>query len=218
VAVRRPSNPLALAVLVLLYERPMHPYEMATTLRERAKHESIKLNYGSLYTVVEALQRDGLIDAVETIREGRRPERTIYEVTQAGKVMLVDWLSDLLRSPAKEFTQFEAGLSLMAALPPEDVARLLKVRLMTLEVEIHKGDGLRDLGAELNLPRLFWVEDEYRNVMRKAERDWVKALVQEIEEGSLEGMELWRSFHTERAEHTEQAEPSEHQKSRRRSS
>lgn len=199
-AVRRPSNPLALAVLVLLYERPMHPYEMASTLRERAKHESIKLNYGSLYTVVDGLVRGGLIAALETVREGRRPERTVYQVTEAGVVMLVDWLSDILRTPAKEFTQFEAGLSLIAALPPDDVVRLLKARIMALEIEIRQSEGLRGLGVELDLPRLFWIEDEYRIVLRKAERDWVQALIAEIESEALDGIEQWRSFHSERAD------------------
>ena len=52
---RRVSNPLALAVLACLTERPMHPYEISTTLRTRGKEQSIKLNYGSLYAVVEAL-------------------------------------------------------------------------------------------------------------------------------------------------------------------
>ena len=197
-ATRRPSNPLALAVLVLLYERPMHPYEMASTLRERAKHESIKLNYGSLYTVVEALQRDGLIQAVETIRDGRRPERTVYDITEPGKVLLVDWLSDLIRIPTKEFTQFEAGLSLVGALPPDDVVRLLKARLVALEVDIRRSEGMRGLGEEMQLPRLFWVEDEYRIVLRRAERDWVKSLVDDIESGRLDGLELWRSFHADR--------------------
>ncbi len=42
------SNPLALAVLACLHERPMHPYEMASTMRERGKEQSIKLNYGGL--------------------------------------------------------------------------------------------------------------------------------------------------------------------------
>ncbi len=51
---RKVSNPLALAVLACLFERPMHPYEMASTMRERHKDESIKLNYGSLYTVTES--------------------------------------------------------------------------------------------------------------------------------------------------------------------
>ena len=75
------SNPLALAVLACLHERPMHPYEMAATMRERGKEQSIKLNYGSLYTVVDSLAKHELITAVEARREGRRPgqlERIVY--------------------------------------------------------------------------------------------------------------------------------------------
>src|SRR3712207_2175268 len=88
---RKVSNPLALAVMALLYERPMHPYEMVSTLRERAKHEAIKLRYSSLYSVVEALEREALISPRETIREGRRPERTIYGLTEAGRIEFLDW-------------------------------------------------------------------------------------------------------------------------------
>jgi DNA-binding PadR family transcriptional regulator len=83
---RKVSNPLALAVLSCLAERPMHPYEMSTTMRERGKHESIKLNYGSLYSVVESLQKHGLIAPRETVKDGRRPERTVYEITSAGRL------------------------------------------------------------------------------------------------------------------------------------
>jgi DNA-binding PadR family transcriptional regulator len=196
---RRPTNPLALAVLVLLYERPMHPYEMASTLRERAKHESIKLNYGSLYTVVDALVRSDLIEAVETVREGRRPERTVYDITESGKVVMVDWLSDLIRLPAKEFTQFEAGLSLIGALHPDDAVRLLRARLVALDVEIRSNEGLLGMTEEYNLPRLFWIEGEYRGVLKRAERDWVAALIDDIESGALEGVNLWREFHATRA-------------------
>src|ERR1700752_2924463 len=93
------SNPLALAVLSCLYERPMHPYEVAQTLRHRAKHESIRLNYGSLYTVVDPLGGKGLTGAVETVRGGRGPERTVYRITPGGEVELVAWLSELIASP-----------------------------------------------------------------------------------------------------------------------
>ena len=81
----RPSNPLALAVLALLFERPMHPYEMGVILKQRHKEESIKLRFGSLYTVIDLLQSRGLIVARETARDGKRPERTIYEITPAGR-------------------------------------------------------------------------------------------------------------------------------------
>ncbi len=104
------SNNLALAVLSCLYERPMHPYEVSQTLRTRAKDESIKLNFGSLYSVVESLEKRGFIVARETVREGKRPERTIYEITDAGKRELIDWLSELVSVPVKEYLSFEAAL------------------------------------------------------------------------------------------------------------
>ena len=105
---RNRSNPLALAVLLCLYERPMHPYEVATTLRQRNKHESVRLNYGSLYAVVTSLERRGLITPLETAREGRLPERTVYELTDTGQVEAHDWLTDLVATPIKEYPAFEA--------------------------------------------------------------------------------------------------------------
>src|ERR1700686_1629871 len=107
---RKVANPLALAVLGCLAQRSMHPYEMATTMRSRRQDACIKLNYGSLYTVVEALQRHGLIEAQETEREGRRPERTVYRITEAGSAELFDWLSGLLSAPGREDLGFKECL------------------------------------------------------------------------------------------------------------
>src|SRR5689334_3851052 len=122
---RRVGNPLALAVLSCLAERPMHPYEISSTLRERGKEQSIKLNYGSLYSVVESLQRHGLIVAQASTREGRRPERTVYAITPAGQDEFEDWLAELLSTPTREYLSLEAGLALMPGLPPDVVTRLL---------------------------------------------------------------------------------------------
>ena len=138
---RRVSNPLALAVLACLTEKPMHPYEISTTLRTRGKEKSIKLNYGSLYAVVESLQKHGLITARETTREGRRPERTVYEITAAGVDEFEDWLAELLSTPARDFTSLEAGLSLMPGLPPDEVARLLDDRAVRLRSEVRAVDA-----------------------------------------------------------------------------
>jgi len=63
----------------------MHPYEMAATLKRRHKHESIKLRYGTLYTVIELLTSRGLIRSKELRAGGRRPERTVYALTPAGR-------------------------------------------------------------------------------------------------------------------------------------
>ena len=191
---RKVSNPLALAVLACLFEHPMHPYEIATTLRERGKDQSIKLNYGSLYTVVEALLQHGLIVAQETEREGRRPERTVYRLTDPGRMELIDWVSELLSTPFKEFTRFEAGLSLAGVLPPEDVASLLTQRCGRLEMEIAQMRSMLQLVQQRGLKRVFLVESEYVLAMREAELAWTRAIVDEIRSGTLEGIGEWVAF------------------------
>lgn len=191
---RKVSNPLALAVLSCLAERPMHPYEMASTMRERHKNVSIKLNYGSLYSVIEALSRHQLIQPKETVKEGKRPERTVYQLTEVGTLELYDWLSELLAVPAKEFTQFEAGLSLMPALPPKEVAALLQRRCDMLEIELAKARSINTFARGKALPRLFLVDFEYRAMLRQAELSWVRALAAEIASGELEGLDEWRGW------------------------
>jgi DNA-binding PadR family transcriptional regulator len=192
---RRVNNPLALAVLSCLTERPMHPYEISTTLRERGKEASIKLNYGSLYSVVEALQRHKLIEPQETLREGRRPERTVYAITQAGLAEFQDWLAELLSMPVKDFTSLEAGLSLMAGLPPDDVARLLEMRVERLQIEVAALDGMYDVAREHGLPDVFLVESLYRRAMLLAEQEFVTQLAHDIRASAFSGTKAWRRMH-----------------------
>src|SRR3954447_23157105 len=113
---RRVTSPLALSVLATLNEAPMHPYEIARLLRHRGKDQSIKIRYGSLYTVVQKLENDGFVEAEGTARAGRRPERTVYRLTDDGRVELDHRMREIISEPAKEYSQFEAALSLMGVL------------------------------------------------------------------------------------------------------
>jgi DNA-binding PadR family transcriptional regulator len=194
----RLSNPLALAVLTLLEERPMHPYEMSTTLRERHKEDSIKLNYGSLYSVVTSLQKYGLISVQETVREGNRPERTVYTITDAGKIKMTDWLSELISSPGREFTGFEAALSLMGALPPDEVIRLLDIRLNSLQVKYHSSEAVLASVPE-SFPRIFTIETEFQHSLLTAEITFVRKLLHELKTDQLTGTKAWRRLHELRA-------------------
>lgn len=192
---RNRNNPLALAVLVTLLERPMHPYEVASTLRQRSKQRSVKLNDGSLYAVVESLRKRGLIEPKETERAGRLPERTVYELTDMGRVEVNDWLAELVSQPVAEYPQFVAALSFLPALPPGQVVELLHQRLLALSMEGAKEDATREYVQKRGLPRLFWIDDEYRERMRAAEMDYVRDLIRDIGNGTLEGADWWRSVH-----------------------
>jgi DNA-binding PadR family transcriptional regulator len=164
---RKVSNPLALAVLACLAERPMHPYEMASTMRERHKDDSIKLNYGSLYSVIESLCRNQFIVAKETEKAGNRPE----------------------------YTQFQAGLALLPVLSPEEAVKLLTRRCEMLELGLAKERSILDYTRSKDLARLFVIDREYAAMLREAELKWTRALVEEVRSGKLDGMADWRTWH-----------------------
>jgi DNA-binding PadR family transcriptional regulator len=191
---RKVSNLLGLTLLSLLIERPRYPYEMASVLRERGKDHAVKINWGSLYTVVQNLEKHGYIEAVQVAREGRQPERTIYRITAAGQAELTDWLRELLGEPEREYTRFEAGLSDSTILGPDEMTALLRHRLAALEEENgHVQDAMVQAGEQV--PRLFLIENEYHLAMRRAEAEWVRGLLAELEAGTFPGMDFWRALH-----------------------
>lgn len=194
---RNRANPLALAILTCLHERPMHPYEVAQTLRSRAKHESIRLNYGSLYSVIDSLAGRGLIEPQETVREGKRPERTVYAITPLGIRELSDWLSELVSTPAKEYLQFEAALSLLPGLPPDEALDLLRLRANALEIRARQSEATGTLARDMGLPRLFMLETEYGDALLRAELDFVHALITDLENDKLAGLDEWRSWYVD---------------------
>jgi DNA-binding PadR family transcriptional regulator len=191
---RKVGNLLALSLLNLLMQRPMYPYEMASTLRTRGKENAIKINWGSLYTIVQNLEKYGFIEAVEVAREGRQPERTTYQITEAGRAELMEWLRELLGVPEREYTRFEAALGESAILPPDDLAGLLRQRLDTLDAANAQQQAELET-VETQIPRLFMIESEYYLAMRRAEADWVRALLTEFTDGTFPGLDDWRQFH-----------------------
>jgi DNA-binding PadR family transcriptional regulator len=195
---RRMSNPLALAVLAQLYERPMHPYEIAAQMRSRGVETSIKINYGSLYAVVDVLRREQLIVPHEINRSGRLPERTVYAITDAGRTEFMSWLRDLLRTPVKEYTQFAAGLSFVAFLQPAEAARLLEERAQLLERQIIERRSRLDTVMAEGIPRLFLIEDEHGIILQESEVVWLRRLIEQINDGTFavpkDGRLMWRGL------------------------
>jgi DNA-binding PadR family transcriptional regulator len=182
-------SPLALSVLELLDERPMHPYELASTMRERHHDEFIRLNFGTLYHTVEMLERTGMIASGEREKEGRRPERTVYRLTEPGRELLVKVVSDIVARPTREYVNFAAGLMFMHRLDAPQAAQLLTERVTALGATAEK---LTKIMGELHaggVTRLALIELEHKIAMLKAERDWVRKLEREITEGTLE----WRA-------------------------
>jgi DNA-binding PadR family transcriptional regulator len=202
---RKVANLMALAVLATVVQGPMHRYEMASVMRARGKDRDMNIKWGSLYTVVQNLERNGYLEAIGVTRQGARPERTVYQITDAGRDELIAWTRELLAEPEAEHTRFIAGLSVLAVLAPQDVTELLRARLERLTRSVEDMTAL--LTEAAHVPRLFLIEDEYRIAMTRAEADWVRSLLDELTTGKFPHLDAWRRFHETGQMPTEFAKP-----------
>jgi DNA-binding PadR family transcriptional regulator len=187
VNVDRPRTPLALVVLSLVAEGPVHPYRMQQKIKERGKDQVANVaRPNSVYQTIDSLRRAGLIAVQGTSRDERRPERTVYEITEEGRRTFQRWMRAVLATPERSFPDFPAALSLLALMEPEDVRHRLEARAEAL------ASRLRQLEAPTgDLPRLFLLEDEYRRAVLRAELDWVRSVVDDLAAGRLTWSEEW---------------------------
>jgi DNA-binding PadR family transcriptional regulator len=190
---RKVANLMGLAVLATVVQRPMHRYEMASVMRARGKDRDMDIKWGSLYTVVQNLERNGYLETIGVTRQGARPERTVYQITDAGRDELIAWTRELIAESEAEHTRFVAGLSVLAVLSPQDVVELLRRRLERLTQAVDSLTALLETASDV--PRLFLIEDEYRIAMTRAEADWVRSLLDELMAGTFPHLDAWRSFH-----------------------
>ncbi len=160
----------------------MHPYEMQRLVVERGKQAVISIKRGSIYHAVDRLVGAGLVEELETSREGRRPERTVYRLTDAGREVVRDWMRMMLGQIKHEYTEFATAVAFLPVLEAGEVLAALRARLVLLDGAIARVEAtLRSIGDRL--PRLFLIDEEYQVAMLKAERDWVAAVADDVEAG-----------------------------------
>jgi DNA-binding PadR family transcriptional regulator len=191
---RKVGNLLGLHIMATLSIQPMHPYEIAAQLRAFGKDQDIKIQWGSLYTVVQNLEKHGFIAAAETVREGRRPERTVYRLTGAGRQEMTDWLRELIGQPEQEYPRLRSALSVAGVLPPDEMTELIGQRLAILTAE-NAAARAALAAARHEVPRLFLIEAEYALALRDAEEAWLAGFHQELRDGSVPGIAAWRRAH-----------------------
>jgi DNA-binding PadR family transcriptional regulator len=179
----RPS-PLALAVLSLLHAAPLHPYAMQRLLRDWGKDTVVNVGQrANLYKTIRRLLEAGLIAVRQTERDQQYPERTVYEITDAGSQATLDWLTDMLALPRNEFPQFPAALSFMMLLPPAEATAVLVQRADALRRQLAAMEA--NLQSIASLPRAVAMDDEYQRAMISAELAWVDGVVADMRSGAL---------------------------------
>ncbi|WP_240509773.1 PadR family transcriptional regulator [Streptomyces malaysiense] len=180
------SSPLALTVLALLHYKPLHPYGVQRLIKDWGKDQVVNVSQrASLYRTIERLHGAGLIAVRETGRDQQYPERTVYEITDAGRRTARAWLDEMLSVPRQEFPEFPAALSNLLLLTPEEMADVLDRRVDALAEKL---DGLESAlaeGKERGLPRVTLLETEYLRAVTAAELEWVRAVAEDLRTGGF---------------------------------
>ncbi len=179
------SSPLALAVLSLLHAAPLHPYAMQRLLKLWGKDSVINVGQrANLYKTIKRLDQAGLIAVRQTERDQQYPERTVYEVTDAGRAAVQDWLTDMLAHPRNEFPQFPAALSFIMMKSPAEAQAILTQRADALRGQLASlHSDLAEYAAVL--PRIVLMDDDYQRAMLSAELSWIDGILAELRSGAL---------------------------------
>jgi DNA-binding PadR family transcriptional regulator len=185
-------SPLAMVVLSLLAEAPMHAYAMQQLIKFRRKDAVVNVaQRNSVYQAIERLLRDGYIQVRHTARDAGRPERTVYELTRSGREIHERWLRGMLSTPAREFPEFPAALAFIATLSAADARDALASRLSALEERLARLRTEQKMGEDMGLPRVFLLEGEYDEAMVRAELGFVRGLVSAFDKGELDWTPEW---------------------------
>lgn len=177
-------TPMAVMVLALLREGDMHPYEMVRLLRSRGGDRLLSITNGTLYHTVARLEKSGLLAEIGTDREGNRPERTTYTLTDAGRDTVIAWVRRELPRIDRE-TDFRLALAEAHNLERADVVALLRERRVALgdAHETHR-DGLR-AAREAAVPAQVLVEIEREEVLLCAELHWLDTFLARLDGDDL---------------------------------
>ncbi|WP_438383551.1 PadR family transcriptional regulator [Asaia sp. BMEF1] len=178
-------SPLALAIISLTSEAPMHPYRMHHLLKLRHKTDVINLRLrGTIYQMIARLEQHRLIEISGTQRSESNPERTLYEATDLGRTTALEWLTLMVTSVKNEYPDFPAALSYLTLVEPSDALVLLEKRSRTLESKIKK--MTEDLQGFINcIPNVLILENQYSLEIIKTEHAWVNRTISSIKIGSL---------------------------------
>jgi DNA-binding PadR family transcriptional regulator len=180
------SSPLALTVLALLHYQPLHPYGIQRLIKQWGKDQVVNVEQRtSLYRTIERLLAAGLIAVRETERDPRYPERTVYEITSAGRQTARRWIEEMLAEPRQEYPEFPAALSHVLMLEPAELADVLDRRAQRLASMLAAFDANTAAEAEMGLPRIATLEAEYQRAVLEAEARWVQSVIADLRSGKL---------------------------------
>lgn len=165
--------------------QPVHGYFLRRELMTWHVDEWARIQPGSIYNALRALEVDGYIQESGTETEGRRPARTTYRITPAGEVELQRMLRDNLWNVEAFDTQSIMTIaSFMFVLSRPEVIAGLEHRLSKIDAIITaNGFNVQDTLQSETTPRYVREIFDLSTARLTAEKQWTNALLTRLRGG-----------------------------------
>jgi DNA-binding PadR family transcriptional regulator len=168
----KPTNVTRLVILWLLSESPLHGYQVKRILGDPGLQFWFPIEFGSIYSVLRSLQKEGYARAVAIERAGNRPRRTRYAITPRGRTYFAALLRAAWRRPASPTQPVDLALAATPELPEEELPELLAARRAALIERLADIDRIRR-----SAPSAAMVERA--KVLTEAELQWLDRFISE---------------------------------------
>lgn len=177
-------TPLGVMLVALLREGDMHPYEMLRLLRARRDDRLVRIQQGTLYHTVSRLEREGFVAEIGVDREGNRPERTTYTLTDLGVQAVLAWVRrELPRVDHPD--EFRVALAEAHNLPADEVLALLRQRRERLAADLASVRAALTGASHRHVAEQFLIESGRDAALLTADLTWLDGIIERLADGSL---------------------------------
>ncbi|MCW8848459.1 MAG: PadR family transcriptional regulator [Melioribacteraceae bacterium] len=124
-------------ILGVLHEKERNPYEITKMLKELKLRKWFNIADSTVYATINNLKKQHLIEG-KTSKEGRFPEKTVYNITAEGEYELHDTISKYLEKNDPDGSKFDIAILLLHHLSRDEVLQKLKIKLENLEASTYE--------------------------------------------------------------------------------
>jgi DNA-binding PadR family transcriptional regulator len=171
---------IRLVILGLLSRRPLYGYEIKHIIEDHMG-DWTDIKFGSIYFALSKLTEAGDLEIIAETRAGKRPAKTVYQITPKGKAEFFRLLKQLWSEPERTYYSFDIALFFMNNLDPAEVDQYLQNRIKTVAAQLDKLNRHRtehSRNPEIPKQALSIMNHSYYHL--EAEYKWLQELLRDL--------------------------------------
>jgi DNA-binding PadR family transcriptional regulator len=168
------------ALLGLLTESPMYPYQIEKEVEFREMRLWTELSMSSIYKTLKKLEEKGLVDRKNKVSEENRI-RKLYSISEKGTDTLKNELLEMITEPEHIVWQVDLATYNLDVLPRKEAMGALQKYRTKLEEKIEFWKGVQKCLTELECPDYRFAISTRPQFLLKGEIEWVDSYIKELE-------------------------------------